>query len=68
MKDRREFIGGQANRAGAALELRLGVEFCVMILIGEDAGLAPGRARSVQLQAPEAVDDVVLDWLDRRGR
>jgi hypothetical protein len=48
--------------AGAAFELRLGVEFCVYILTGELAGLAPGAARCVQLQAPQAVDDLVLEF------
>ena len=54
--------GGMANWRGAAFELRLGVEFCVYILTGEAAGLAPGAVRSVQLQAPEAVDDLVLEF------
>jgi len=51
-----------ANWRGAAFELRLGVEFCVYILLGEAAGLAPGAVRTVQLQAPEAVDDLVLEF------
>jgi tetratricopeptide (TPR) repeat protein len=54
--------GGQANWTGAAFELRLGVEFCVYILVGEATGLGPGAASSVQLQAPGAVDDVVLGF------
>ncbi len=58
----RASIGGRANWSGAAFELRLGVEFCLYILIGERAGLGPGALRSVQLQAPEAVDDVVLEF------
>jgi tetratricopeptide (TPR) repeat protein len=58
----RASVGGRANWAGAAFELRLGVEFCVYVLVGEAAGLAPGAVRRVQLQAPEAVDDVVLEF------
>jgi tetratricopeptide (TPR) repeat protein len=58
----RASIGGRANWAGAAFELRLGVEFCVYILVGEAAGLGPGAVRSVQLQAPAAVDDLVLEF------
>ncbi|TET98785.1 MAG: ATP-binding protein, partial [Dehalococcoidia bacterium] len=58
----RASIGGRANWAGAAFELRLGVEFCVYIMVGEAAGLGPGAARQVQLQAPEPVDDLVLEF------
>jgi hypothetical protein len=58
----RASTGGRDNWAGAAFELRLGVEFCVDILVGVDAGLAPGAARRVQLQAPEPVDDLVLEF------
>ena len=58
----RASIGGRANWAGAAFELRLGVEFCVYILVGEAAGLGPGAARQVRLQAPEPVDDLVLEF------
>ena len=58
----RASVGGRANWAGAAFELRLGVEFCVYILVGEAAGLGPGAARRVQLQAPEPVDDLVLEF------
>ena len=54
--------GGVANWSGAAFELRLGVEFCVYILIGDAAGLGPGAATRVQLQAPEPVDDLVLEF------
>ena len=54
--------GGRANWAGAAFELRLGVQFCVYILMGEYAGLAPGAARRVQFQAPGIVDDLVLEF------
>jgi hypothetical protein len=48
--------------AGAAFELRLAVEFCVYILTGEVASLAPGAVRCVQLQARQAVDDLVLEF------
>jgi len=58
----RSSIGGRANWSGAAFELRLGVELCVYILLGENAGLAPGAPRCVQLQAPEPVDDLVLEF------
>ncbi len=58
----RASIGGRANWAGAAFELRLGVEFCVYILVGEAVGLGPGAARRVQLQAPEVVDDLILEF------
>ncbi|MBU0703507.1 MAG: hypothetical protein KKC18_06530, partial [Chloroflexi bacterium] len=58
----RSSIGGRANWAGAAFELRLGVEFCVYILVGEYAGLGPGAASRVQLQAPQVVDDLVLEF------
>jgi len=58
----RASTGGRANWAGAAFELQLGVEFCVNILVGDAAGLAPGAARRVQLQAPEPVDDLVLEF------
>jgi len=58
----RASIGGRANWAGAAFELRLGVEFCVYILMGDAAGLGPGAARRVQLQAPEVVDDLILEF------
>ena len=58
----RASVGGRANWAGAAFELRLGVEFCVYILVGEAAGLGPGAARCVQLQAPGPVDDLVLEF------
>ncbi len=58
----RASVGGRANWAGAAFELRLGVEFCVYILVGEAAGLGPGAAKRVQLQAPEPVDDLVLEF------
>ena len=54
--------GGRANWAGATFELRLGVQFCVYILVGEYAGLAPGAARRVQFQAPGIVDDLVLEF------
>ena len=40
--------GGTASWSGAAFELRLGVEFCVYILIGEDAGFGCGAATWVQ--------------------
>lgn len=58
----RASVGGWANWAGAAFELRLGVEFCVYILVGDAAGLGPGAASRVQLQAPEPVDDLVLEF------
>ena len=58
----RASTGGRANWAGAAFELRLGVEFCVYILIGEAAGLEPGAASCVQLQPPEVVDDLILEF------
>ena len=58
----RASIGGRANWTGAAFELRLGVEFCVYILMGEEAGLGPGAARRVQLQAPEVIDDLILEF------
>ena len=54
--------GGMAGWSGAAFELRLGVEFCVYILIGEDAGFGCGAATRVQLQAPQPVDDLVLEF------
>ena len=54
--------GGKAQWTGAAFELRLGVEFCVYIVIGDAAGLGPGAATLVQLQAPEPVDDLVLEF------
>jgi hypothetical protein len=57
----RASTGGRANWAGAAFELRLGVEFCVNILVGDAAGLAPGAACRVQLlqQAVAAVEEAV---------
>jgi hypothetical protein len=58
----RSSSGGIANWTGAAFELRLGVEFCVYILIGDAAGLGPGAATRVQLQPPEPVDDLVLEF------
>lgn len=58
----RASTGGRANWTGAAFELRLGVEFCVYILMGEEAGLGPGAARRVQLQAPEVIDDLILEF------
>ena len=58
----RASIGGRANWTGAVFELRLGVEFCVYILAGEYAGLGPGAACRLQLQAPEAIDDLVLEF------
>ncbi len=58
----RASIGGRANWSGAAFELRLGVQFCVYILVGDAAGLGPGAARRVQLQAPEPVDDLILEF------
>ena len=61
-KPDRASLGGRANWAGAAFELRLGVQFCVYILVGDAAGLGPGAARRVQLQAPEPVDDLILEF------
>jgi hypothetical protein len=58
----RSSSGGMANWTGAAFELRLGVEFCVYILIGDAAGFGCGAATRVQLQAPEPVDDLVLEF------
>lgn len=52
--------GGVANWAGAAFELRLGVEFCIHMLVGDVAGLAPGAVSLVQPQAPETVDDLMV--------
>jgi hypothetical protein len=48
-----------ANWAGVAFELRLGVEFCVDILVGDAAGLALGAAHRVQLlqQAVAAIEE-----------
>jgi hypothetical protein len=54
--------GGRANWGGADFELRLGVDLCVDILRGEEAGLAPGAIRHVQPQAPGAIDDLVLEF------
>ena len=58
----RASIGGRANWAGADFELRLGVQFCVYMLVGDAAGLGPGAACRVQLQAPEPVDDLILEF------
>jgi|GEM_PF-3172404 len=52
--------GGIAGWAGAAFELRLGAEFCVHMLAGDEAGLSPGAVSQVQPQAPKAVDDMVV--------
>lgn len=54
--------GGRANWTGAAFELRLGVKFCVDILLGDAAGLDAGAPRLIQLQAPAPVDDLVVEF------
>jgi hypothetical protein len=52
--------GGVANWSGADFELRLAVQYCVYMLVGESAGLDAGAVSSVQMQAPEPIDDVVM--------
>ncbi|MBN1323336.1 MAG: hypothetical protein JW986_04960 [Methanotrichaceae archaeon] len=52
--------GGIAPWAGASFELRLGAEFCVYMLAGDEAGLSPGAVSQVQPQAPKAIDDMVV--------
>jgi hypothetical protein len=54
--------GGVANWSGADFELRLGVQFCVYMLVGDLAGLAPGAVSQVQPQAPEVIDDLVVSF------
>jgi tetratricopeptide (TPR) repeat protein len=54
--------GGIAGWSGASFELRLGAEFCAYMLAGEFAGLSTGAVSMIQLQAPEIVDDLVVEF------
>lgn len=49
--------GGVGNAVGADFEYRLGVEFCVYILVGDLAGLAPGAVSLVQ---PQTFGDITI--------
>ena len=57
-----ENAGGIANWRGAEFETRLGVQYCVWMMLGEAAGLQPGALASAQIQAPQVVDDWVLTF------
>ena len=54
--------GGIAVWSGSSFELRLGAEFCAYMLAGEFAGLSPGAVSMVQPQAPETIDDLVVEF------
>lgn len=52
--------GGTANWSGLNFEARLAVEYCVYLLLGNEAGLDAGAVERVQLQAPREPDDLVV--------
>jgi tetratricopeptide (TPR) repeat protein len=60
--------GGLAQWSGLLFETRVGVELCVEMLLGEEAGHLPAPVIRVQPQAPSTVDDLRLELADGSRR
>jgi len=52
----------QSSWQSAAFPVRLAADYCLYLLLGEASDPGPGPVRTVQIQAPQRTDDLLVEF------